>query len=134
MSSAENVYLNGRIVPAREACVSPLDRGFLYGDGFFETTRIVAGRPLLLSRHLERLAASCAWAGFGRPLETVALADGVKALIDANGVLEGYLRITVSRGLHKGLAELRTDSPTVLVQAHPMEFAAPAPAGLTADA
>ena len=59
MEAAEWVYLNGEVVARDRATISPLDRGFLYGDGFFETTRIVAGVPLLLGRHLERLAYSC---------------------------------------------------------------------------
>ena len=34
------VYLNDRIVQAERARVSVFDRGFLYGDGVFETVRI----------------------------------------------------------------------------------------------
>ena len=35
-----DVYLNGEFVPEEEASVSVFDRGFLYGDGAFETLRI----------------------------------------------------------------------------------------------
>ncbi|MBI5079019.1 D-amino acid aminotransferase, partial [Candidatus Saganbacteria bacterium] len=31
------VYANGKIVPEAEAKISVLDRGFLYGDGIFES-------------------------------------------------------------------------------------------------
>ncbi|MFO8006372.1 MAG: aminotransferase class IV [Candidatus Brocadiia bacterium] len=128
----DNVYLNGRLVPREQARISPFDRGFLYGDGFFETTRICAGAPLFLERHLERLANSCRETGFGGGPDAAALAIGVKELIRANEVEEGYLRMTVSRGRHQGrLTELETTEPTVLAEARPMELppldAAPPP-------
>jgi len=123
MADVDHVYLNGELVPRDEARISPFDRGFLYGDGFFETTRIVGGGAVFLKRHLSRLAGSCADAGFGRPLETARLADGVAELIAANGVVDGYLRITVSRGLYAGgLTKLETDAPTVLAEARPMDL------------
>ncbi|POZ99263.1 aminodeoxychorismate lyase, partial [Pseudomonas sp. MWU12-2312b] len=35
------------------------DRGLAYGDGLFETIAVKAGKPLLLERHLQRLAEGC---------------------------------------------------------------------------
>ncbi|PID46933.1 MAG: D-alanine aminotransferase, partial [Proteobacteria bacterium] len=32
------VYLNGEYMPAEQAKISPLDRGFLFGDGIYEVT------------------------------------------------------------------------------------------------
>ncbi|MBI4007900.1 MAG: branched-chain amino acid aminotransferase, partial [Planctomycetes bacterium] len=37
------IYLNGKTVPEKEACISIRDRGFLYGDGIFETIRAYNG-------------------------------------------------------------------------------------------
>ena len=42
-------------MPAAEAMVPVSDRGFMYGDGLFETTRVVNGRPFRLAQHLERM-------------------------------------------------------------------------------
>ena len=115
------VYLNGRIVRRDEARVSPFDRGFLYGDGFFETTRIIKGVPLFLDRHLARVASSCRETGFGCELDVGGLSAGVRQLIEANRVQEGYLRVTVSRGLHGGdLSALPAQAPTVFAEARPM--------------
>ena len=50
------VFLNGEWIPEEQAQVSAFDRGFLYGDGVFETIRIYQGHPFLLERHLARLA------------------------------------------------------------------------------
>ena len=52
------VLLNDRLVPAARARISALDRGFVYGDGLFETVRVYAGAPYGLAAHLQRLARS----------------------------------------------------------------------------
>jgi len=123
MNSDERVCLNGRIVAGADARIDPLDRGFLYGDGLFETMRVVAGRAFLLDRHLERLAGSCRLMGFGREIDRAGIAKDVGRLVEANGAREGYLRITVSRGPYRGgLAELAAEEPTVLIQARPMDL------------
>jgi len=49
------VFLNGNFLPEAEAVVPLNDRGFLLGDGLFETTRVAHGRPFRLAQHLERL-------------------------------------------------------------------------------
>ena len=49
------VFLNGQFVPEEQAVVSVFDRGFLYGDGLFETMRVVNGKPFRWDQHLHRL-------------------------------------------------------------------------------
>ena len=49
------VYLNGEYVPAEQARISPLDRGFLFGDGIYEAIPSYAGRAVALQLHLERM-------------------------------------------------------------------------------
>ncbi|MHC4592269.1 MAG: aminotransferase class IV [Planctomycetota bacterium] len=123
MSRSDQVYLNGRILGRAEAAVTPFDRGFLYGDGFFETTRILDGKGLFIGRHLQRLAASCRETSFGPAPDAHELASATRRLIQANSVETGYLRITVSRGTYRGrLAELAAGKPTVLIEARPMEL------------
>ena len=46
--------LNNQFLPLGEARVSAIDRGFLYGDGLFETIRIHNGRPFLWEWHMMR--------------------------------------------------------------------------------
>jgi len=117
------LYLNGRLVEPAEARISALDRGFLYGDGFFETLRIVRGVPFRLARHLERLAASCLAAGFAHELEVDGLAAALMRLVETNGVEDGYLRVSVSRGERSGrLEELACREPTVLAEAREMDL------------
>src|SRR6266542_3164435 len=47
------VFLNGKFVTEARAVVSVNDRGFLYGDGLFETVRVFNGHPFRMAQHLE---------------------------------------------------------------------------------
>ena len=70
------VYLNGHYLPDDQALISPLDRGFTYGDGVYEWIRAYNGKPFLLKEHFARLASSCAKMRIGMyvtPLEEVAV-------------------------------------------------------------
>ncbi len=117
------VYLSGRYVPKKRARVPAFDRGFLYGDGFFETTRITGGKAMHLERHLKRLSASCAATGWEWEPARGTVECAVSELTLKNRVTEGYLRITVSRGLHAGaLASLDAHSPAILIEARTMDL------------
>ena len=49
------VFINGECFTPADAKVSVYDRGYLYGDGVFETFRVYAGRPCGMKEHLGRL-------------------------------------------------------------------------------
>jgi branched-subunit amino acid aminotransferase/4-amino-4-deoxychorismate lyase len=61
------VWLNGKIVRARDARLSIFDRGFLYGDAVFETVRLYEGHPFLWQRHRKRLQHSLDRLGLPHP-------------------------------------------------------------------
>ncbi len=48
-------YLNGEFSSLREAKVSVLDRGFIFGDGVYEVVPAYAGRPFRFAEHMARL-------------------------------------------------------------------------------
>lgn len=48
-------FFNGQHLPKEKICISPDDRGFLFGDGTYEVIRIYHGKPFRLTRHIERL-------------------------------------------------------------------------------
>ncbi|MDO6594567.1 aminotransferase class IV [Neptuniibacter sp. 1_MG-2023] len=48
-------YLNGEYQPLSEARISPLDRGFLFGDGIYEVIPYYAGKSVGLMPHIERM-------------------------------------------------------------------------------
>ena len=51
-------YLNGEYLPLRDARISPLDRGFLFGDSVYEVLPVFGGRMFRFREHFDRLARS----------------------------------------------------------------------------
>ena len=49
------VYLNGEYLPAEQAMISPLDRGFIFADGVYEVIPVYGGQLFRLDEHLNRL-------------------------------------------------------------------------------
>ena len=100
------------------AALSPRDRGFLYGDGLFETIRAQHGRVLYLERHLERLYASLEVfriklpdsPDWGKLLDELLLRNG----LDRGAVV---LKIIVTRGIEPSLGLPTAQKPTVCVTA-----------------
>jgi len=92
----EYAWLNGEVVPADEARVPITDRGFLQGDGCFETVRIHHGAPFRLEGHHHRLEESLRLMGLPPPLPSADIRAGARALVQASPLAEGLLRITVT--------------------------------------
>ena len=92
------VFLNGKFVPEAQAVVSVFDRGFLYGDGLFETIRVYHGRPFRWARHVERLQNGARLLKLTVPFRLDRLAEAALRLIAENGQTESVLRITLTRG------------------------------------
>ena len=78
------ISINGEIVPPERSHVSVLDRGFLYGDGVFESLRVYAGRPFALSDHVARLARSAATLKITLPVPIDAISREILAAIAAS--------------------------------------------------
>jgi len=92
------VNLNGQIRPPAEACLSVLDRGFLYGDSVYETVRVYAGRAFMLEEHLSRLKRSADPIGIPMPLTSAAMAREVERAVAASREPEAAVRLIVTRG------------------------------------
>jgi branched-chain amino acid aminotransferase len=125
------LYLDGRILGAEQARIDPRDRGFLLGDGLFETMRADCGRVLFLDRHLDRLEAGAAVLGIPLPRPRDAIADACRQVLDANrlGDRIAALRLTLSRGQGpRGLVPPADPTPILLIAAAAIADAAPAPA------
>lgn len=91
-------WLNGRIVPAAQACIPLTDHGLLYGDGVFEGIRFYHGRALRLTQHLERLYRSARALCLVLPYSAHELAAAVAETIASFGAANGYLRVVATRG------------------------------------
>ena len=116
----EFVWLNDELVPISQARVSVNDRGFLYGDGLFETLRAEDGRVLFLPEHLERLAASARAFRLPFPAE-VPWQERLAQLLTANDLGRGAARIKIllSRGEAAGLGLPSSSRPTLVIWGQP---------------
>ena len=92
------VYVNGRYVPEAEATVSIFDRAFLFGDGVYEVTAVLGGRPVDMEAHLSRLERSLAAMAIAPPLTHEALRALHGELIARNKVDEGIVYLEITRG------------------------------------
>jgi len=70
------------------------DRGLAYGDGLFETIAVRGGQPILLDRHLARLAEGCARLAITADIELI----GDELLRYAMTMGEGVLKLILTRG------------------------------------
>ena len=109
------VCVDGEILPEEKARLSPLDRGFLYGDGLFETMKARGNRVDFLGQHLERLRAGAL--ALRLPFPTGFDFEGcVRQLLDKNGIRgEASIKICLSRGRHQGEISLYSPSRSTLV-------------------
>ena len=98
------VFLNGQFLPEAEAVVPVNDRGFLYGDGLFETMRVANGKPFRLAQHLERLTRGADFLKIKPPFKPKELEKFAAQLIAKNQLADAILRVTLTRG--PGVARL----------------------------
>jgi len=95
-------YLNGKWVDASEARIPAVDRGFLFGEGVFETVRTWNGEPFALRLHLERLKDSAAAMGVNVDLDAAHLREIVEEFLKRverrDGKMEFRFRIILTTG------------------------------------
>lgn len=110
------VFLNGEFTPSEKASVSIYDHGFLYGDGAFEGIRAYHGQAFKLKEHVARLYMAMKSLWIELPYGQEQFASNIDKLLEMNEVTDGYIRVTVSRGVSLGLdpRNIKTQ-PTVVI-------------------
>ncbi len=96
---ARVVYLNGCYLPEDEAKISIFDRAFIFGDGVYEVTAVLGGKPVDFPAHLARLARSLSELEIAAPLSEAELAVLHDELISRNALDEGVIYLQISRGV-----------------------------------
>lgn len=114
------VWLNGEVLPAAQARISVFDRGFLLGDGVYETLLVHRGKVFRWEPHRARLEGSLSAARIGLSYSWEAVEKGIRGCLEANHLQESRVRVTVSRGESgPGLEVGSSAEPaTVLITAH----------------
>lgn len=103
------------------AQVSPLDRGFAYGDGVFETCKILHGKIPLWQLHKERLLKSCEKLFIPVSIDLVeAQFANLIASLAAKDTKHAVVKITVTRGQGgRGYRAPESVSPTIVIGVFP---------------
>jgi len=95
---ALKIWLHDRVVDEKEAKISVFDHALLYGDGVFEGIRVYGGKIFEFDAHLDRLYNSAKVIRLAIPMNKHALAEAVNETVKANNVVDGYIRLIVTRG------------------------------------
>ena len=112
------IHFNGRLIPEREALISVYDRGFLYGDGVFETLRAYDAKVFRSREHVSRLFRSAQAISLSISSSPDEILKILSQTLEANRLRNAYLRITVSRGPGEiGLEPGDSSSPTIVIMA-----------------
>jgi branched-chain amino acid aminotransferase len=127
------IWLNGALVPRREAKVSIFDAGFVLGDGVWEGLRLHRRGLLFLDAHLDRLYSGARAIALDIGLDREEMTIAIRGLLAANDMRDGvHIRLMVTRGEKKTpnqdprnalgrptiaiVAEYKEPSPTVRSQ------------------
>jgi branched-chain amino acid aminotransferase len=95
---ALKVWLNDKLVDEDQAKISVFDHALLYGDGVFEGIRVYGGKIFEFAAHLDRLYDSAKVIRLVIPMDKDALTNTVKKTVEANNIVDGYIRLVVTRG------------------------------------
>jgi len=109
---------NGKILDADKLLISPNNRSFLYGDGCFETIKVVNGKISLADYHFERLFASLELLQFEKPSHLTAdlLKEQILDIVKKNSHQKlGRIRLTFFRG-NGGLYDAENHFPNYTIQ------------------
>jgi branched-chain amino acid aminotransferase len=116
------VNINGHISSAEDAKISVFDRGFLFGDGVYETGKALDRCCLFLEEHLERLRRSAGKLQIKVPLTDSELREEIHRTAKAFGRDSAYFRIILSRGVGAilGLESFEDLKPTLVIIFQPL--------------
>ena len=110
------IYMNGKLVPEKDAKISVFDHGLLYGDGVFEGIRSYSGRVFMLKEHVDRLYDSAVAIGLKVPISKKSMINAVVKTCKANKTVDGYIRLIVTRGVGTlGLNPYLCKKPQIII-------------------
>ena len=96
---ALKIWLDCKLVDEKDAKISVFDHGLLYGDGVFEGIRVYNSKVFELEAHIRRLYDSAKAIRLEIPMSRSELISAVEKTVEANGVIDGYIRLLVTRGV-----------------------------------
>ena len=94
-------YLNGEFLPLSKARISPLDRGFIFGDGVYEVIPVYARRVFRLEDHLRRLDLSLDGIRLPNPHNQLQWTQIIRELVRRGTHEDQSVYLQITRGVAK---------------------------------
>lgn len=114
-------YLDGEYTALRDAKISVLDRGFIFGDGVYEYVPVYLGQPFCFEEHMARLDRSLTELQIENPLSLAQWREIVMRLVAPAGDAPQSVYFQVTRGVApRDHAMVRGLRPTVFVMVNPL--------------
>lgn len=92
------IWMDGKMIPWREAQAHILSHGLHYASSVFEGERVYEGNIFKLQEHSERLEYSATTLDMKMPYSVDQINDASKEVLEANNIVNGYVRPIVWRG------------------------------------
>jgi branched-chain amino acid aminotransferase len=92
------IWMNGELIPWRDARVHLLTHGLHYGSAVFEGEAVYDGEIFKLSEHSQRLLESAKVLDFEIPYTVAEIDQACRDVVRANGLVNGYVRPIAWRG------------------------------------
>ena len=119
------IYIDGNFEPLSVARISPLDQGFLLGDGIFDVVSAWDSKIFMLDAHLDRFFDSMRAARLETRLSREQWVDAIVETTRRNKLSDASIRFILTRGVPDGVvADPRHIQPTEMVWAAPYIFLA----------
>ena len=113
-------WFNGEIFDSENKVIAVDDRGFMLGDGLFETVLARDSLPLRLPAHLQRLRQGAELIDLQIGINNEELSSAFALVLNANNVDKGVLRLTASRGAcERGLLPSSQNEPCLAITVTP---------------
>ncbi len=116
------VFLNDRYLALNEAKISPLDRGFLFGDGIYELIPSYQQKMIGLDQHIERMQKGLKATKIDFNWSKQQWHELVSQLVERNNIPNVGIYIQISRGADTNRAHgyPKNISPTLFAMAQPI--------------
>ena len=117
------IYIDGNFEPLSVARISPLDQGFLLGDGIFDVVSAWDSKIFMLDSHLDRFFDSMRAARLETRLSREQWVDAIVETTRRNKLSDASIRFILTRGVPDGVvADPRHIQPTEMIWAAPIFF------------
>ena len=115
-------FLNDKYLDLQEAKISPLDRGFLFGDAIYEVIIAVNKKPFELGAHLTRLKKNLSSLKYSLS-DQFDLEETILEVISRNKFLNQVIYVQISRGTDIVRDHIPSNdlSPTIFVSSHELK-------------